>query len=152
MLRIMRMTHLQAIIVSGLSWLAIGAFLLYRGLFYLIICLFDHSLSQNAILLLVAIGLVLGFIKGRYVLSKTVERVTKSILIHPAPLKLTKLYSKGYLILIASMMALGISLRFLPIANSIRGVIDTAIGFALMNGALLYFKLALSLKRQKQDR
>lgn len=154
------MTHIKAIILSGLSWLGIGAFLTYKGLFYLTLCLFDPPAyfgnflgsTQNVVLFLLASALIIGFLKGRFVLSKTAQRTVKSIILQPAPLKLKNIYSKGYIILIVSMMALGMLMRVLPIGNEVRGVIDTAVGFALMNGALIYFRLASILKHQKQDR
>ncbi len=157
----MRLTHVKAIILSGITWLAIGSLLLYKGLYYLVMCLFEQPIPlqhlsgwvggvQNAILLVIALGLVIGFVKGRYVLSKTAQRITKKIILQPSPLHLRDVYSKGYLLLIGGMMLLGMTMRFVPIGNDIRGLIDTAIGFALMNGALLYFRLAIMLKKQRQ--
>jgi hypothetical protein len=40
------------------------------------------------------------------------------------------------------MMALGLVFRFLPIPIDLRGLIDVAIGSALINGAMLYFRAA----------
>jgi hypothetical protein len=40
------------------------------------------------------------------------------------------------------MILLGLSMRFMPILIDVRGVIDVAIGFALLNGSMLYFRLA----------
>lgn len=159
MMQRMRLTHIKAIFISGVTWLVIGSLLLYKGLYYLVMCLFDQPIPlthlsgwvggvQNGILLLVALGLVIGFMKGRYVLSKTVRKVTHKIILQPSPLHLKDVYSKRYLLLIGSMMILGMAMRIIPIGNDIRGLIDTAIGFALMNGALLYFRLALALKNQ----
>jgi hypothetical protein len=40
------------------------------------------------------------------------------------------------------MMMLGMIFRYLPIPIDVRGFIDLAIGSALMNGAMLYFRAA----------
>lgn len=155
----MRLTHVKAIVLSGLTWMFIGAFLLYKGLYYSVMCILAppamlHFIAQylgtvqNAILLCIATGLVLGVVKARFVLIKTIQRVVKGIMVKPSPLKLTAVYSKRYCFLILSMMLLGLTLRFLPISNDIRGVIDVTIGSALLNGALIYFRLAVMLKKE----
>jgi hypothetical protein len=46
--------------------------------------------------------------------------------------------------LIGAMVGLGVTLRFLPIPVDLRGFIDTAVGSALVNGAMLYFHIARS--------
>ncbi len=157
------MSHVKAIFVSGITWLIMGMYLLYKGLYYTITCIIDmppmiswlsNSLgsAQNGILFIIAAGLAIGFFKGRYVLIKTVRRVVKGIVIQPSPIKFRHIYTNGYLALILGMMALGMTLRFLPIGGDIRGLVDTAIGFALINGSLIYFRLALALKRERQSK
>ena len=156
------MSHVKAIFISGLTWLLMGAYLLYKGLYYSITCILDMPaliswLSdkiglQNGILLIIATGLAIGFFKGRYVLIRTVRRVVRGIVMQPTPIKLRHIYTNGYLLLILGMMALGMALKFLPIGRDIRGLIDTAIGSALINGSLIYFRLALALKRERQSK
>lgn len=124
------MTHRTWIAISGFLWFFIGTFLLYKGL---------HLVVDSASL---GIGLVIGFIKGRFVLAKTVRRVVGRIAALPLPIRLKDAYSKSYWILIGSMVVLGMSFRFLPISVGARGIIDVAIGSALINGALLYFRAA----------
>ena len=150
----------KAIVLSGLTWMFIGAFLLYKGLYYSVMCILAppamlnwiaHYLGsvQNGILFVIAVGLILGVVKARYVLIKTIQRVVKGIMVKPSPLKLTSVYRKRYCILILSMMVRTPILRFLPITNDIRGLIDIAIGSALLNGALIYFRLAMMLKKER---
>lgn len=122
------MTHKKWIAISGFLWLFIGTFLLYKGL---------HLVPDS---LYLGVGLVIGFIKGRFVLAKTVSRVVSRIASLPLPIRFSDAYSRSYWILIGSMVVLGMSFKFLPISAELRGVIDVAVGFALMNGALLYFR------------
>jgi hypothetical protein len=39
------------------------------------------------------------------------------------------------------MVLLGLVIRFLPIPIDARGLVDVAIGSALINGAMLYFRV-----------
>lgn len=143
------------VIFSGFVWLAIGSFLLYKGLHLISdAVLLSHSLcfrlknifgtSHQAGTVLIAAGLFIGFLKGRFVLSKTVHRISSRIVGLPLPIRFVDVYPSSYWILISSMVALGISLRFLPIPIDIRGFIDVAIGSALLNGSMLYFRFAKS--------
>lgn len=128
-----------------------GTFLLYKGLHLITQAAFQpdslcarmqgfFGSPQQAATALIAIGLVVGFFKGRFVLVKTVRRVVVRIALLPLPIRFKDAYSKSYWILIGSMVALGMSFRFLPIPIDIRGTIDIAIGSALIHGALLYFR------------
>ncbi len=124
------MKHRGWVALSGFTWFFIGAFLLYKGLHLISQAAFQpDSLCQQ-----------LGF-----VLSKTVRRVVTRISSLPLPIRLKDAYSPAYWILIASMMALGMLFRFLPIPLDIRGIIDVAIGSALINGAMLYFRASRSI-------
>jgi hypothetical protein len=49
-----------------------------------------------------------------------------------------------YFLLIGSMILLGISLKWLPIAPEVRGVVDVAVGSSLINGSLQYLRMAFS--------
>jgi hypothetical protein len=147
------MKHRGWIAVSGFVWFIAGGFLLSKGLRLItdgtlqIDSLSDRmkdmfGSSQQAATILIAIGLLIGFFKGRFVLAKTVRRVVTRIVSLPLPIKLKDAYSPSYWILIAGMMALGLVFRFLPIPIDLRGLIDVAIGSALINGAMLYFRAA----------
>jgi hypothetical protein len=147
------MKHRTWVVVSGLVWFIAGGFLLSKGLRLISDATLQiDSLSyrmkdtfgsaQQAATVLISIGLVIGFFKGRFVLAKTVRRVVSRIVSLPLPIKLKDAYAPSYWILIAGMMALGMLFRFLPIAMDLRGLIDVAIGSALINGALLYFRAA----------
>lgn len=155
----MKFSHKTLILISGLTWLAIGIFLLSLGLHFILDTVRDPSLCSiagrfsvshvmtrwiadktQAAMLLIILALSIGYIKGRTVLAKSAKRQMKRVTTLPNPASLKYLYGKGYYILIAVMIALGVSLRYLPITLDTRGFIDTIIGSALMNGAMLYFR------------
>ena len=130
----MKCKHSHAIVFSGVLWLGIGLMLLSKGL---------GILQATSSITLISLGLVIGFFKGRFILKKTVKRVVDRIHSLPNPLPIAKLYSPGYMLLIGGMIALGVSMRFIPVPSEVRGTVDVAIGAALMNGAMLYFRQLL---------
>lgn len=146
---------------SGVVWLAVGVFLLLFGVKLVVFSSMEgapHSAlftklytmftsREHSVLILVTGGLLVGFMKGRLVLSKTVRRVVDRICALPDPIRFFDVYSAGYLVLIASMILLGMGLRWLQVPSDIRGTIDIAVGSALMNGAMLYFRAIL--RREK---
>lgn len=135
------------IVVSGVIWLVAGSCLLSIGLYLLIL---QSSLqSQDYVAILVCLGFVLGFIKGRFVLSKTAQKAVKKVLLISEPISILQVYPPIYLGLIVGMMLLGMGLKWLEIAAHIRGVIDVAVGFALINASRVYFQSAYVLKKQR---
>jgi hypothetical protein len=159
----MRLKQIPLIVLSGLIWFGIGLFLMHLGLNFIVeaagnketptflIRLFSKlaGTQEQAALLLIVIALTLGFFKGRLVLAKTAARVVKRILSLPNPVPITQVYGKGYLLLIAAMVLLGMSLKWLQLATDIRGVIDVAVGSALMNGAVHYIRHASAIRKQR---
>lgn len=155
------MRQRQWIAFSGFFWFAMGAFLLYKGLHLINDASFlSNSLchrwagffgsSQQTATVLVGVGLLVGFIKGRFVLVKTVRRVVGRIASLSEPIRFTDAYAKSYWILIGSMVALGMVFRFLPIPLDLRGAIDVAIGSALVNGAMLFFRAGRELQAARK--
>ncbi|MDP1608919.1 MAG: hypothetical protein Q8L98_06370 [Chlamydiales bacterium] len=142
-------------ICSGLVWMMVGLWLLFKG----IVLIAEGALgahpetslsfryfasAQQGAALLIALGLLIGFVKGRFVLSKTVRRVCLRISELSLPIHIKHVYAPSYLLLLASMMLLGMLLRFIPIALDLKGAIDVAIGCALLNGSMLYWRAARS--------
>ena len=153
----MRKSSVFWIAFSGVMWFAVGVFLLLFGVKLVVFSalqgashspLFSQLCSlvkspEQAALILVTGGLILGFMKGRIVLAKTVKRVVNRICSIPDPIRFLDVYSLGYLALIASMVFLGMGMRWLSVPSDIRGMIDIAVGSALMNGAIFYFRAIL---------
>jgi hypothetical protein len=151
------------IAISGVVWFIVGIGLLTLGLNF--ICfkaqMEPHETTsliakitplsggrEQAALALIIAGLILGFIKGRFILVKTVRRVVERILSLDVPVKFSAVYSKGYLGLIGGMILLGMSMKWIGLPAEVRGLIDIAIGSALMNGATAYFRIAFTYNRQ----
>jgi hypothetical protein len=145
------------IVVSGFSWLAIGAYLLVKGLKWMKLSR-DEPASfatwigeavgsvEQGIMLLICVALLIGFVKGRFVLSRTVDRIVAHLSMQKPPIRFAQAYDKKYYFILAVMMGLGMGMRFLPIPLDIRGFVDVTIGSALMNGSMLYFRKALKDK------
>ena len=153
------MKHRGWIVFSGFVWMTIGLWLLYKGLHFISDAAFStdslcfrwssvFGSAQQGAAILIAAGLGIGFLKGRFVLSKTVHRVATRIASLPLPIRYSSVYPSSYWMVLSGMMMLGISLRFLPIPIDIRGLIDVAIGSALINGAMLYFRFARSALKE----
>ncbi|MBS4165929.1 MULTISPECIES: hypothetical protein [unclassified Neochlamydia] len=158
----LKLSHKALIVFSGIIWLAVGSFLLSLGLNFLLHAAQDmhvleknsypllnlfssiFSNAENIIVFLIALGLIIGYSKGRYVLGKAAVKGVERIYSLPNPTYLQNIYDSKYYILLAGMMGLGFSMKYLGIPADIRGLIDVAIGSALINGAMIYFRLAFT--------
>lgn len=151
--------------LSGFLWLIAGFNLLPLGLRLLVGTLDPEgsassplldwlrpyfSQPEQAVQALILFSLFIGFLKGRMILGKTVAREVTRINTLPSPAPLSHLYGKKTVILILLMMGLGFSMRWMSIPPDIRGVIDVAVGAALINGAVLYFKQAWLVRSKNQ--
>lgn len=85
-----------------------------------------------------AIALCIGFIKGHFVFKKVARKYMKRIEHLPAKSPLYMTFSLKSWGLILSMMALGVTLRVLGTPQLLRGIIDVAVGFALVLGSKTY--------------
>lgn len=155
----MKLSHVKLIMISGLVWFGIGVYLLQLGLNLILKGVHSPDLSLNeypllrsispytgtletAVVVLVVLALFIGYFKGRYVLGKSAKRGVNRILSFSNPAPLVNLYSGKYYLLLGGMVALGISIKYLGLSNDVRGFIDAIIGSALINGAMIYFRLA----------
>lgn len=127
------------ILLSGLFWLVGGFFLMRKGLFLTV-----HA-GEQVSLIFVAAALIVGYLKGKFVLAKTARRMLQHILTLPTPLPWRRIYPFSYFLLIAAMFGMAALLNILPIPPQFRGFIDIAIGSALINGSMIYFR-AFSLR------
>ncbi len=159
----MHLSKTTWIAISGVIWFIVGVGLLTLGLNFIVFKaqIEAHETTsliaklspiaggrEQAALVLIVIGLILGFMKGRFVFVKTVKKVVERILKLELPIKFSQVYSKGYLILIGGMVMLGMSMKWLGLPDEVRGLIDVAIGSALMNGAMAYFRVALVINKE----
>lgn len=137
-------------------WFVIGVFLLQLGLRLLTGLLLPEAYYssmftflagtlgsyENSVIALILAGLMIGFYKGRYVLAKSVKRVVNRIRSFEEPTSITRMYSLPYILLILSMIGLGMAIKFFQVPTDIRGAVDVAIGAALINGSMQYFRQA----------
>lgn len=157
--------HTTLIALSGLIWFAIGVYLLQLGLHFLLESTYAVSYEnyplinflktysgtvESAVLVLVACGLLIGYMKGKYVLGKSAQKGVERIRSFPNPTSLKNIYSLKYYILLALMIGLGMSVKYLGFAKDVRGLVDVAIGSALVNGAMCYFRLLQTSKKSEQ--
>lgn len=157
-----KVSHSTLIFLSGFVWMVVGCFLLPLGLNFIIGALLKENAGASypvlnflagyaggldeAALMWIAIALLVGFLKGKAVFSKSVKRSVKRILALPNPSGISKIYTPAYYILLGSMILLGVLLRYVPI--DVRGGIDVAVGAALINGAILFFRQAWAVRSQ----
>ena len=153
--------HATLITLSGLLWFTVGVSLLSLGLSLLVFASENAGnfpliealervvgSADSAALLCVCAALGIGYFKGRYVLLKSVRRVVERICSVAEPRTVAGMYSWQYCALIGSMVLLGISIKHLGIPSDIRGVVDVAVGGALVNGAMIYFRFASVVRRE----
>ncbi len=160
----LKLSHANLSLISGLIWACVGCFLLQMGLKLILDPTYlDGSGStpilssvkgvmgglQEAGIALIAIALYIGYLKGKYLLRKSAQKGVERLQTFPDPMPLQQIYSPKYYILLGAMIGLGLSMRFLGVPNDIRGGIDVAVGAALINGALEYFRLGLAMRKEK---
>jgi hypothetical protein len=121
----------------------IGVLLIYRGTGMYQIAVDEQSSTQMGIVFSVIPGIIVGFFKGLFVLSKSARKNRSRIQNLESPVKIHQLFSKPFYGLIAGMMLLGILVRsfneylggYIVVAG-----IYCAIGVALMVGSRAYWK------------
>lgn len=145
----MQLTHSRLIMLSGALWLCVGLFLLPFGITLLLkgegrplttslVPVFGGL--EEATVAIIAFALFVGYVKGRFVLGKSSKRIVDRIRSFPNPTSLMNIFSPAYLVLIGSMILLGISIKFFGVPNDVRGMVDVAIGAAMINGAVITFR------------
>ena len=77
-------------------------------------------------------------------MEKTVRRI------YPmrGPIHLKKLYRLHDYLLIGGMIALSRLMNAVYFPSDIHGLIDIAVGSALVNGAMIYFRYAIKIKEE----
>ena len=120
---------------AALIWVGVGAMLLVRGAGMLAE---RAAASVGVRVCAAAVGLALGALKGRYVLSRAARRNRRRIEALPRP-RPWQLFSGRMLVLIVAMIGLGIALRALAGAEllpwTLVGALYVGIGAALITCA-----------------
>lgn len=162
------------IFFSGLLWIGVGFSLLVRGLDFLMQStidtrvllggdmpfqapLFLHKIApmaggvEEAAVIAIALALFLGYLKGNYVLARSIARLVTRLSTFQGKVPLYQVYPPKYYILLGSMILMGISMRWLGLPQDLRGLVCTAIGSALLNGSLIQFRYCLAIRKVQKD-
>ena len=129
--------------VAGLIWIIVGLFLIYRGSGLYNLAVIEQNTSKEALIISVILGVVIGILKGKFVLSKTALRNRNRINQLVPPLSIHHVFSGSFYVLIAGMMILGFLLRefnaylggYVVVAS-----IYCGIGMALIAASSVYWK------------
>ncbi len=142
-MEITRDTHLK---VAFFIWGLVGTGLLIAGGVFLFgdrslsVLSGETAVSWQAESIGLAIALVIGFIKGRFVLTKIARKYIARILRLPEPSPFYMTFSRKSWFMVLGMMLLGRVIRALGAPHLIVGSIYVAVGFALILGCLNYIK------------
>ena len=137
------MNKQRLIQVAGLIWIIVGGFLIYRGSGLYNMAVTEQNTSKETIIISLTLGIVLGIIKGKFVLSKTARRNRDRINQLTPPLKIHNIFSGPFYGFIVGMMALWFLLRTF---NTYLGgyvvvaAIYCGIGMALIAASYVYWK------------
>ena len=129
--------------IAGLIWVIVGLFLIYRGSGLYNLAVIEQNTSKGTLIISVILGVVIGIIKGKFVLSKTALRNRNRINQLVPPLSIHQIFSGAFYGLIAGMMVLGFLLRefnaylggYVVVAS-----IYCGIGMALIAASSVYWK------------
>jgi hypothetical protein len=152
----LKFSHRVLIAMSGIVWLAVGFYLMPLGInflvksaevgggnLYLLNGLHDLGVSlESGALILIALGLAIGYGKSRAIFSKAVKRGVTHIRSLPEKAPITSVYTPKYLALLGFMVLLGLSMKWFSVPLDIRGLVDVAVASALINGSMMYFRHA----------
>ena len=129
--------------LAGGLWVVIGAFLIYRSALLYQLAIEEQQVTDLSIALSVFIGLAIGAIKGKFILSKTAQRNKlriENLMVSP---KIHHIFAKPFYGIIAGMMLLGATLRtFNEYVGGylVVGAIYCGVGMALVVSSLVYWK------------
>ena len=129
--------------VAGLIWIIVGLFLIYRGSGLYNLAVIEQNTSKETLIISVILGVVIGILKGKFVLSKTALRNRNRINQLVPPISIHQIFSGAFYGLIAGMVVLGFLLRefnaylggYVVVAS-----IYCGIGMALIAASSVYWK------------
>lgn len=155
-------SHRTLYAISGAIWLGVGIMLLNLGLGFIMQGFQGHSFITSgysslftslasttggfelAAIIVIAVSLLVGGIKGRLVMQKAAQKSFNRISQLANPTPITNIYTRSNIAILAVMMSLGMLMKVVGLPLDIRGAIDTAVGCALMQGSLAYFRFMTS--------
>lgn len=150
--------------LAGAIWLGVAFFLLNLGAGFLfgasesmgagghpVMAWLARALGggEMALMALFLFAFAMGLLKGRTVMVKAANRTIGRICSLPEPSTPLLVYGRSSYILILSMMALGMVMRFAGVPEEVRGTILVAVGIALLNGGIYTLRIAFHLRRRQ---
>lgn len=152
------LSSVQAIRACGLVWMLGGFSLLRKGLIlsselanqgastnavsglYRALLSWLHT-SERASIFLIVLGISLGLLKAKAVMSKAASKNAQR-LVGLQQVSLIQIFDPKLWIIIAAMMGLALVMTKIGVPTDWRSVVDIAVGTALIQGASHYFRLA----------
>ena len=140
-MQITRNTHLK---VAFFIWGLVGTGLLIAGGAFLFgdrslsVLNGETAVSWQAEGIGLAIALVIGFIKGRFVLTKVARKYIARIKTLPESSPFYMTFSRKSWVMVGGMMLLGRVIRAMGAPHLVVGSIYVAVGFALVLGSRTY--------------
>lgn len=145
--------HLSLRRMGGAFWLIAGFMLLTKGIGFLKNLMFfesSHPLldfylnltqdKETAVALLIATALALGMMKAIFILRKVAKKACLRLSTFPDPAPISALFGFRFLVIITGAMLMAYCVRQSGLSPDIRGVIDVAVGAALLNSAMIYLR------------
>jgi hypothetical protein len=131
--------------IAGLLWTVVGAGLLTMGGVFWFHLPYLGFLDREH-LAIGGLAMVIGLIKGKFILDRTANRVIERVdtLSEPNPLKsIGQMFGLKTIALILAMMGIGVVLRIAGVSFEIRGLIYLAVGVALLWSCRRYWQAAI---------
>jgi len=122
------------LLLAGLLWFFAGVLLSVIGLSWI------FPVKHQIVFWLMPLAMILGVIKGKFVLFKAANRAVKRIYGHPEKACFVSMFSWKTWILIGCMMFMGQILRSLPYPRDYLGLVYVLIGPALATSSIVYWK------------
>jgi len=128
-------SQIFALNFMGILWGFIGMNLLRKGIPPIFL-----SLSPKIAILMILFAVSIGCFKSIFLIKKTAERLVKRVDLIQGPSTLFKIFDKKAVIFLALMMTVSFSIRFVPGLEIAKSFIRTAVGYALLQSSVFFFK------------
>ncbi len=138
----MRLSSLQLKGLAFFLWFLGGLILSWRGTQFLFNSPDAHP-GMVALTVAILLALIVGWAKGKFVLTKTSRRNIERLDQFTQPMRPIYVYGLRSWLIIGVMVLISVSLNFLPVNETtlvIRGGVNLAIGAALIISSLAYLK------------
>ena len=154
------------IFILGSLWCILGLFFIYLGVSYVcysaLICSFDPFYntfvktisavtrsSEISAVFVICIGMLLGYLFGRNILSSFIKKDVKVICSYAPVLVLFKIYSFRYWFILSLFLFSSLYMAYMQLSYDINGFVKIIMGTSLINGSFCYYKHAFFAQTKK---